>query len=151
MHRRKLFKDTGLLLAGALLAVAPGLADHKLEQTAKDAYEKAARFNKEFDDQLDKTVIDGLSEESRLDDGADRMKNKLEEVHDEVKQGDTKEATKELAQAMMEARAIHQAMYDHPFSPDLRALWKDLIDDINVLSLHYGLAPLTHRPMAEWR
>ncbi len=135
----RLLLAIGCLAAAAGLLAAPRIDFEQTKTAAKQAEDLAKRFEDRFDHELDKSILDGLDAEDRLDERAEKLRSKLDDVSDEAKEGDDEELREELQDAMSMAYDINKAMLSHRFSQRLEDDWRALRERLNFLAGEYSL------------
>jgi nucleotide-binding universal stress UspA family protein len=132
----------GAFVCAAMAVPVAARADHAMSAAAERAEERAKDFADRFDAELDKLVIDGFYEEERLEELSEKLRSRLDEVHDVVKDAEDAEAKEKLEEALGIARQINEAMAEYAFSPKLKEMWGALRADLSSMAAHFGLAGL---------
>ena len=138
---RFLLPTTALTFALALSPITANAA-HDLAATAERAEKTAEKFKDRLDSELDKLTIDGFDDEERMEELSEQLRARLDELRDEVKEGEDSDARKELEEALEVARPINDAMGAYAFSPALKEMWSQLSSDLNKMASDLNLPTL---------
>lgn len=140
--------------AFALLSIpapAQDLGDGQLQAVAERAEQLADRFAKDFDDSLDKSILEGMPIEERLDRRAEKLRAALDEVHDKIGDGKDRKAHKEVESALSIGHDINLVMNQRRFSEKVEQQWSELRQDLNYLAARFDMRPLEFADGEAWR
>ena len=126
---------------GGLFAATP-IDWEQTRTVAREAEQLSKRFKADFDDELDKSILNGLKFEKRLDKRSDQLRAKLDDVHDRAKSGKGEKLRKQLDRALELAHDINLIMLERRFSQSLEDNWRALRDRLDFLAIEFGLDPL---------
>ncbi len=108
----------------------------KLEKTSNE-------FRRDFDRNLDRSSINGTSEEDRLNNIVRDYEQDLNQLRREFNNSDTWwDSRSDVREVMQSARSVNQMMNNLPFARKLEKQWRNMRRDLNKLSDTYDLASL---------
>jgi hypothetical protein len=142
MIKKGLFLGLALLVFTLSGSAQYGTMSHReVKDLISDTHAMAARFEKNLDKALDKSIVDDTNAEERNNERADDLEDHLNQAESEVDEPD--EFRAHLDSAMQAAFDVEKLMGQHRFSEDVVRDWDLIKNKLNTLARIVGLQPIT--------
>ena len=138
----------GLYLGLAMLVMTlTGLAQYgtmsqrQVKDLISDTHSMAARFEKDLDKALDKSIVDDTKAEERNNERADDLEDHLNQAKGNV--DDPDDFKEHLDSALQAAFDVEKLMGEHRFPEQVTKDWQLLRNNLNTLAGLVNLKPLS--------